>query len=106
MSKYGVFSGPYFPAFGLNIEWTKYFSVFSPNVGKCGPKKLRIWTHFTQCILSEILWKNALRQHQATGMSYYVLLNELQYSSENVDHGLQIFSQDFRKHLRWRALQQ
>ena len=26
MSKYGVFSGPYFP-------------VFSPNKGKCGPEK-------------------------------------------------------------------
>ena len=29
VSKYGVFSGPYFPVFGLN----------SPNTGKCGPEK-------------------------------------------------------------------
>ena len=36
MSKYGVFSGPYFPAFGLNTE---RYEVFG----------LRIWTHFTQC---------------------------------------------------------
>ena len=42
--KYGVFSGPYFPAFGLNTEryWirrdTKYLSVFSPNAGKHGPE--------------------------------------------------------------------
>ena len=35
VSKYGVFSGLYFP-------------VFSPNTGKYGPKKLRIWTLFTQ----------------------------------------------------------
>ena len=31
MSKYGVFSGPYFPVFGT--------SVFSPNTGKYGPEK-------------------------------------------------------------------
>ena len=45
MSKYGVFSGPYIPAFGLNTE---YLSVFSPNAGKYGPEKLRIWTIFSQ----------------------------------------------------------
>ena len=45
MSKYGVFSGPYFPAFGLNTERyavrrdTEYLSVFSPNAGKYGPEK-------------------------------------------------------------------
>ena len=33
MSKYGVFSGPYFPVFG-----TPYLSVFSPNTGKYGPE--------------------------------------------------------------------
>ena len=33
--KYGVFSGPYFHAFGLNTE----ISVFSPNAGKYGPEK-------------------------------------------------------------------
>ena len=36
VSKYGVFSGPYFPAFGLNTE---YLSVSSPNKGKYGPEK-------------------------------------------------------------------
>ena len=35
VSKYRVFSGPYFP-------------VFSPNTGKYGPEKLRISTLFTQ----------------------------------------------------------
>ena len=43
MSEYGVFSGPYFPAFRLNTERyslsTPYFSVFSPNAGKYGPEK-------------------------------------------------------------------
>ena len=41
--RYGVFSVPYFPAFGLH-------SVFSSNVGKYGPEKIRIWTHFTKWI--------------------------------------------------------
>ena len=36
MSKYGVFSGPYFPAFGLNME---RYKVFIPNAGKYGPEK-------------------------------------------------------------------
>ena len=39
MSKNGVISGPYFPAFGLNTE--RYFvhlSVFSLNAGKYGPE--------------------------------------------------------------------
>ena len=36
VSKYGVFCGPYFPAFGLNTE---YLSVFCPNAGKYGPEK-------------------------------------------------------------------
>ena len=35
--KYGVISGSYFPAFGLNTE--RYFVYFhSPNMGKYGPE--------------------------------------------------------------------
>ena len=36
VSKYGVFSGP-------------YFHVFTPNIGKYRPEKLCIWMLFTQC---------------------------------------------------------
>ena len=36
VSKHGDFSGPYFPAFGLN---TDRYGVFSPNAGKHGPEK-------------------------------------------------------------------
>ena len=39
MSKCGVFSGPYFPAFGLNAERYEVSLVFSPNAGKYGPEK-------------------------------------------------------------------
>ena len=42
VSKYGLNSGRYFPAFGLNTERysvdTPYLSVFSPNAGKYGPE--------------------------------------------------------------------
>ena len=41
VSKYGVFSGPYFPAFSLNTEryFVFSFSVFSLNAVKYGPEK-------------------------------------------------------------------
>ena len=40
------FSGPYFLAFGLNME--RYLR--SAIVGKCGPEKLRIRIILTQCM--------------------------------------------------------
>ena len=40
VSKYGVFSGPYFPAFGLNTDRYAYLSVFSPNAGKYRPDQI------------------------------------------------------------------
>ena len=39
VSNYGLFSGPYFPAFGLNTERYSYPSIFSPNAGKYGQEK-------------------------------------------------------------------
>ena len=39
VSKYGVFSGPYFPVLDWIRRDTLYLSVFSPNVWKCGPEK-------------------------------------------------------------------
>ena len=42
VTKYRVFSGPYFPVFGLNTERyliSSYLSVFSPNAGKYGPER-------------------------------------------------------------------
>ena len=38
------FSGPYFPAFRLNL------SIFSLNAVKYGPENLQIWTLFKQWI--------------------------------------------------------
>ena len=42
VSKYGVISGPYFPAFGLNTD----------------QKLLRIWTLFTQCRSTNVVFEN------------------------------------------------
>ena len=44
--RFRSFSGPYFPAFGLNTV-----SVSCSNLGKYGPEKLRIQTPFTQFYL-------------------------------------------------------
>ena len=44
------FSGPHFPAFGLNTETYSVNPVFSLNVGECGPEKFQIRILFTQCI--------------------------------------------------------
>ena len=38
VSKYGVISGPYFSAFGLNTEIYSVSLVFSPNAEKYGPE--------------------------------------------------------------------
>ena len=51
MPKYGVFSGPYFPAFGLNTE---RYRVSQKNTDQ---KKLHIWTLFTQCESNGIIEK-------------------------------------------------
>ena len=48
VSKYGVFSGPYFPVFGLNTE------IYSVNLRireNTDQKKLRIWTLSKQCFV-------------------------------------------------------
>ena len=48
VSKYGVFSGPYFPAFGLNTE---FYSVNLRIQFKCGEKRIRknsVFGHFSR----------------------------------------------------------
>ena len=77
VSKYGVFSGPYFPAFGLNMDqkklriWTlltqcdfkkmsircSYLSVFSQNVGKYEPEKTLYLDTFNAVWLKENVHK-------------------------------------------------
>ena len=67
VSKYGVFSGPYFPVFGLNtygdLLRTSPCSVqIQENTDQ---KKFRIWTFFTQCPI----WKKSLDPKQGLAKS-------------------------------------
>ena len=50
VSIFGVFLVRIFPDSDWIHRDTSYLSVFSPNAGKSGPEKLRIWTRFTQWI--------------------------------------------------------
>ena len=55
MSKYEIFSGPYFPAFGLNTE---RYEVFSPNAGKYRPEKTPYLDTFHTVLISKNIVKN------------------------------------------------
>ena len=45
MSEYRVFSGPYFPAFGLNAEISSINPLYSVRIQEdMDQKKLRVWT--------------------------------------------------------------
>ena len=46
VSKYGVFSDLYFPAFELNTRDPEYLSIFSLNAGKQGPEKTPYLDYF------------------------------------------------------------
>ena len=59
MCKYGVFSCPYFPLFGLNT-------------GKYGPEKLLICTIFTQCM------DQAITASEKTVWSFFKWFTEIQ----------------------------
>ena len=48
VSKYGVFSGPYFPVFGLNTEIYGVNLHIKSDTEEYGPEKICIWTLFTQ----------------------------------------------------------
>ena len=52
----GLFSGPYFPAFGLNEERSS-LSVFSPNVGKYGPEKNSVFGHFSRSACASLRFR-------------------------------------------------
>ena len=68
VSKYRVFSGPYFPAFGLNTE---RYSVFSPNAGKYGPEKnLYLDTFHAVCVLVELFLKICVFKLLSLNFSY------------------------------------
>ena len=59
MSKYGVSSGPYFPAIGLNTEDTKYLSVFvslriQSECGKIRTRGNSVFGHISHSVI--VMW--------------------------------------------------
>ena len=48
MSKYGVFSGPYFPAFGLNTERYEVSLRIQSECGKIRTRKISVPGHFSR----------------------------------------------------------
>ena len=56
MSKYGVFSGPYFPVFGLNTQI--YFVIVQSEYKKIGTRKNSVFGYFSR---SAFLLKNKSR---------------------------------------------
>ena len=71
MSKYGVFSGPYFPVVGLNTE------VFGLKTGKYGPEKAPYLDTFHAVSILQIL---------ATGFSIKIsiLTNTSSFTSQSL----------------------
>ena len=59
MSKYGVFSGPYFPTVRLNTgRDTSYLSAFSPNARKYGQEKTPYLDTFQTVLDNYVVCKN------------------------------------------------
>ena len=57
VSKYGVFSGPYFSTLGLNTERERdveYLSVFTRNTGKYGPANNFAFGHYSRSVRIQI----------------------------------------------------
>ena len=48
MSKYGVFSGPYFPTFGLNMERYGVSLCIQSECGKIQARKNSVFAHFSR----------------------------------------------------------
>ena len=73
-SKYGVFSGPYFPAFRLNTE------IYGVNEGKCGPEKTPYVDTFAVCEHCNYSKSKQLANKVIFSMSRWGLLDLLLYS--------------------------
>ena len=75
MSKYGVFSGPYFTVFGANTERYAYLSRFSPNPRKYGPEYC-VFGHLSRSDADHI---NNTNFPHFSNWSFYntVVLNEM-----------------------------
>ena len=95
LSKYGVFSSLYFPAFGLNTERYSYLSIFSPNAGKyrssARPLKkienlqkraVRFWCNYYEILYKELLLESPtssmnIKRLRAVCAELYKTINKL-----------------------------
>ena len=59
MSKYGVFSGPYFPVFGLNTDIYSVNLCSQSKNGKIRTRKNSVFGHFlcSECLYSQVQLK-------------------------------------------------
>ena len=80
VSKCGVISGPYFPAFRLNLgnfylyTDTPYLSVFSPNTGKYGPEITLYFDTFHAVNTSKTRLNTSTKEAWATKIGLYFAL--------------------------------
>ena len=58
VSKYGVFSVPYFPAFGLNTERYEVSLCIQSECGKIRTTKISVFRHFSRSVC---FWKVAIK---------------------------------------------
>ena len=72
VSKYGVISGPYFPAFGLNTERYEVSLHIQSECRKTDQKWLRIWTLFTQWMFDKLEERinEFMKSNNGTKISY------------------------------------
>ena len=57
VSKYGVFSGPYFPAFGLNAEKYGVSLRIQSECGKIQARKNSVFEHFSRYVfMGNLIW--------------------------------------------------
>ena len=63
VSKYGIFSGPYFPVFRLNTDWIR----IQPEYGKTRTRKNSVFGHFSRSVSyghNKLFWRISLYNYQ------------------------------------------
>ena len=103
VSKYGVFSGPYFPAFGLNTERYSIRIRIQPECEKIRTRKNSVFGHFLRSenptylfnpLANLLLWttKDGLRDFLKTTEGYFKKYNNsnLEFSTSSPNFLLEL----------------
>ena len=99
MSIFGVFLVCIFPYSNWIRKDMEYLSVFSLNVGKYGPEKLRIWTLFTQLLFWRKTWK-FYRKIPALGAFFVIVLRPETFNFLKIKTSLKMFSCKISEHFQ------